>query len=58
MMLADLTPVISHPERNSVFGSQPELLYDLVCRGCLAQVTAMSLTGQFGAAVYKRAELF
>ena len=58
MMLDGLTPGSSHPERNSVFGGQPELLYDLVCRGCLAQVTAMSLTGEFGAVVYKRAELF
>lgn len=58
MMLAGLTPVISHPERNAVFGSQPELLYDLICRGCLSQVTAMSLTGEFGSFVYKRAELF
>jgi len=58
MMVDGLTPVISHPERNTVFGSQPELLYDLVCRGCLAQVTAMSLTGEFGSVVYKRAELF
>ncbi|MBP6059721.1 MAG: hypothetical protein KA522_03015 [Candidatus Saccharicenans sp.] len=58
MMLAGLTPVISHPERNAVFGSQPELLYDLIGRGCLAQITAMSLTGQFGSAVYKRSELF
>ncbi|MDD8020663.1 MAG: hypothetical protein PHU81_05710 [Acidobacteriota bacterium] len=58
MMLAGLTPVISHPERNDVFGNRPELLYDLICRGCLAQVTAMSLTGEFGRTVLKRAELF
>lgn len=58
LMLAGYTPIISHPERNSVFGSQPQLLYDLVNRGCLAQVTAMSLTGEFGSEVQKRAKLF
>jgi len=58
MMLAGFTPIISHPERNSILGSQPELLYDLINRGCLAQVTALSLTGGFGSEVQRRAELF
>jgi protein-tyrosine phosphatase len=58
MMLAGFTPIISHPERNSVLGNQPELLYDLVSRGCLAQVTANSLTGKFGDDIQQKAELF
>lgn len=58
MQLAGYTPIISHPERNTVFGRQPELLFDLVSRGCLAQLTAMSLTGGFGAEVRKYAESF
>jgi len=57
LMLAGYTPIISHPERNSIFGSQPQVLYDLANRGALAQVTAMSLTGGFGSEVQKRAEL-
>lgn len=58
MMLAGYTPIISHPERNDLLGRQPEILYDLVSRGCLAQLTAGSLVGQFGSEVQKRAELF
>jgi protein-tyrosine phosphatase len=58
MMLSGYTPIISHPERNNIICSHPELLYDLVNRGCLAQVTAMSLTGEFGSEIQKKAELF
>ncbi len=58
MMLAGYTPIISHPERNDLLGRQPEILFDLVSRGCLAQLTAGSLTGGFGSEVKKRAEIF
>ncbi len=58
MQLSGFTPIISHPERNAIFGRQPELLYDLVNRGCLVQLTAMSLTGGFGHEVKGYAELF
>lgn len=58
MMLAGYTPIISHPERNDLLGHQPEILYDLVSRGCLAQLTAGSLTGGFGSEIQRRAELF
>jgi len=58
MQLAGYTPIISHPERNTVFGRQPELLFDLVNRGCLVQLTAMSLTGGFGHEVKSYAEMF
>ncbi|MFC1830336.1 tyrosine-protein phosphatase [Thermodesulfobacteriota bacterium] len=46
--LKGITPVITHPERNPVFQRQPEILYDLIEMGCLIQVTAMSITGEFG----------
>lgn len=58
LMLGGLTPIISHPERNDVFRERPDLLYDLVQAGALAQVTAKSLTGGFGAKTRKTAELF
>ncbi len=58
MMLAGYTPIISHPERNDLLGRQPEILYDLISRGCLAQLTAGSLAGSFGSEIQKRAELF
>ncbi|MDI6845209.1 MAG: tyrosine protein phosphatase [Candidatus Saccharicenans sp.] len=58
LMLAGYTPIISHPERNEFFGRQPEILYDFINRGCLAQLTAGSLVGSFGREVQRRAELF
>ncbi|MBU8586950.1 tyrosine protein phosphatase [Priestia megaterium] len=43
-----LTPIIVHPERNSRLIEEPDILYELVNKGALTQVTASSLTGQFG----------
>ena len=40
--------ILSHPERNSGILRDPELLFDLVDKGCLMQVTAGSLVGSFG----------
>jgi len=41
-------PIISHPERNAVFANKPGVLFELVGMGALGQVTAQSLTGEFG----------
>jgi protein-tyrosine phosphatase len=41
-------PIITHPERNMVIQQDPDLLKDLVQKGALVQVTAMSLTNGFG----------
>ncbi len=57
LQAAGYVPLIAHPERNAAIAEQPQLLHDLVARGCLAQVTAMSLTGAFGARVQATAEL-
>ncbi len=43
-----LTPIIVHPERNSRFIENPDILYNLVNKGAMTQVTASSLTGRFG----------
>jgi protein-tyrosine phosphatase len=53
---AGLTPIITHPERNPVFARQTGLLYHWVLHGCLAQVTAQSYTGVFGATPKRLAE--
>ncbi len=45
-----LIPIITHPERNPSVVQDPHLLFDLVERGALVQLTAESLTGGFGAA--------
>lgn len=41
-------PVITHPERNSWFLEHPDALYDVVKKGVMVQVTAMSITGDLG----------
>jgi protein-tyrosine phosphatase len=58
LMNRGFVPIVSHPERNRGFQAHPELLYEFVTMGCLAQMTAMSLTGGFGREVRKAAGLF
>jgi protein-tyrosine phosphatase len=48
LKLNDITPIITHPERNAVIQQDPNVLYELIQMGALAQVTAMSLTNDFG----------
>jgi protein-tyrosine phosphatase len=48
LQLKGLIPVIVHPERNSEIHERPELLYKLVEKGALAQLTAASICGKFG----------
>ncbi|HJQ36559.1 MAG TPA: CpsB/CapC family capsule biosynthesis tyrosine phosphatase [Thermoanaerobaculia bacterium] len=42
------TPIIAHPERNVILQSHPELLVEWIEHGAKTQVTAGSLTGEFG----------
>ncbi len=48
-----ITPIITHPERHFVFQERPEKLAPLIDLGCLVQLTAGSLTGNFGRRVEK-----
>jgi len=62
-MLAQLlskgfVPIISHPERNQGFRARPEMLFDFVSMGCVAQVTAASLAGEAGKEARAAAGLF
>lgn len=43
-----ITPVIVHPERNTKIMAEPNLLYQLLEKGCLSQITASSYVGTFG----------
>jgi protein-tyrosine phosphatase len=54
--VADLKPIITHPERNPVFQTRPDLVYEWVARGCLIQVTAQSYVGGFGSKAKSLAE--
>src|SRR6185437_6769074 len=48
MIAADITPVITHPERNALLMKRVPDLVQWVRSGCLIQVTAQSFTGRFG----------
>ena len=58
MMLDGLIPIISHPERNTVFAQTPRILYELITQGAIGQVTSQSITGEFGKPTKKTAESF
>ncbi len=58
LLLQGAVPIIVHPERNACFVKEPSLLCDLVLKGALAQVTAGSITGQFGARAAAAARVF
>lgn len=47
---------IAHPERNAKIMSQPDILYQLIEKGAVAQITASSYVGAFGKKVQKFAE--
>lgn len=48
MSVAGLRPIIAHPERNPSVLQNPERLKTLIQSGALVQITAASLTGEFG----------
>lgn len=53
LLLKDITPVLTHPERILEVQENPNRVYELVSMGVLSQVTAMSITGDFGSRVKK-----
>ena len=58
MQLEGWVPVLAHPERNTVFQARPDALAELLDHGVKTQVTAGSLTGEFGSQARKAAETF
>lgn len=44
----NIVPMIAHPERNRDIVNNPDRLTPFIEQGCLTQVTASALTGQFG----------
>lgn len=48
LLQAGIVPVLTHPERNPVFQQHPEVVYQYAGLGCVVQITAGSLTGEFG----------
>lgn len=56
IMQRGITPVIVHPERNIKIMKTSNILYDILSKGCLSQVTAGSYVGIFGKKVKKFSE--
>lgn len=48
LKLAEIHPVVTHPERNGILRTHPERLRKWIAQGCYVQVTAGSLSGVFG----------
>ena len=48
LMSEGITPIIAHPERNSVFVSRPAFLCKLIQMGALAQANSGSFSGVYG----------
>jgi protein-tyrosine phosphatase len=48
LRLKGFIPILTHPERNHTLQCHPELVEDWIKSGAFTQVTAMSLTGEFG----------
>lgn len=58
LMGMGINPIIAHPERNHSFIENPELLFDLISMGTLAQANTGSFTGVYGRKVQMTAERF
>jgi protein-tyrosine phosphatase len=55
--LRGYVPVITHPERNYTLLSAPERIDELRGTGALFQVTAMSITGEFGLQIKRYSQM-
>ena len=48
LLLHGVRPILVHPERNGQIQNRPAIVTKFIERGVLIQVTAMSVTGEFG----------
>lgn len=53
IQLKGFVPIIAHPERNIGIRDNPNILYELIKKGALSQVTAASVAGFFGDTLQK-----
>ncbi len=58
LAMRGISPVLTHPECNFEAGRKPGRLAELVERGCLVQVSAASLLGEFGPLAKRAARAF
>ncbi|MBP1043654.1 tyrosine protein phosphatase [Vagococcus sp. BWB3-3] len=57
LLSREITPVIVHPERNSVFIDEPNKIIPFLEMGVLSQMTAPSYVGTFGKKIQKTAKI-
>lgn len=55
--LKGFIPIITHPERNYSLFSSPDKIADMRNSGALIQITAMSITGEFGSQIKKASNI-
>src|SRR5258708_37818148 len=48
MSSIEVTPILTHPERNAILQKSPERVLQWVEAGCAVQITASALTGSWG----------
>lgn len=48
LLIENITPILAHPERNIKIQAEPKILIKWLNQGCLMQMNAGSITGQFG----------
>jgi protein-tyrosine phosphatase len=58
VMSEGVVPIVTHPERCTGFINHPEVLFELVEMGALAQANAGSFLGRYGSQVQESAWLF
>ncbi len=56
LQINGITPILVHPERNNQIQNRPSVVAGFVERGVRIQVTAMSVTGEFGSAALRCVE--
>ena len=56
LTLAGLTPILTHPERNTAVNGNTDIVRKWVEKGGLVQLTAMSISGDFGPEIRKCSE--
>jgi len=57
LLLQGIHPILVHPERNGQIQNHPSTVAKFIERGVLIQITAMSLTGEFGPAARTCADI-
>ena len=56
LQINGIVPILVHPERNAQVQNRPSIVAGFIERGVRIQVTAMSLTGEFGSAAHRCVE--